>query len=214
MTKEKVLKGLKWFFFSFIWLFVIFLIVDIVTKQLVMNNMIPAGEPGSEPIVLINNFLQIEYVQNFKAAFGIGYKGENADTVNRIIYLVVAGAATIGITFFYIKKYKSLNKIYKACIMLILVGAVGNIIDRLFYAKSDYAVVDWIDFCGIWGYHFNIADSCVVIGAIILIIYLIVDEVKEVKAKREQELAEIKAEKAAKEAEKVESKQEESSDNK
>lgn len=209
MTKEKVLKGLKWFFFSFIWLFVIFLIVDIVTKNVIMANL-----NVGDQIILIPNFLAISYVQNFKAAFGIGYKGENADTVNRIIYLVVAGVATIGITFFYIKKYKSLNKIYKACIMLILVGAVGNIIDRLFYAKNDFAVVDWIDFYGIWGYNFNIADSCVVIGAIILIIYLIVDEVKEVKAKREQELAEIKAEKAAKEAEKVESKQEESSDNK
>ncbi|MCQ3035893.1 MAG: signal peptidase II, partial [Bacilli bacterium] len=199
MTKEKMLKGLKWFFFSFIWLFVLFLVVDIVTKNIIMANL----EVGDQ-IVLIPNFLAISYVQNFKAAFGIGYKGANADTVNRVIYLVVASAATIAITFFYIKKFKSLNKLYRACIMLILVGAVGNIIDRLFYAQNDFAVVDWIDFFGIWSYNFNIADSCVVVGAFILIIYMIVEEIKEVKVKREQELAEIKAEKDAKQAEKVE----------
>ena len=71
--------------------------------------------------------------------------------------------------------------------MLILTGALGNVIDRLFYAKSNYCVVDWIDFCGIWGAIFNIADSCIVVGSIMLIVYLIVEEVKDYKIKKANE---------------------------
>ncbi|HNX16689.1 MAG TPA: signal peptidase II, partial [Bacilli bacterium] len=47
-----------------------------------------------------------------------------------------------------------------------------------------YQVIDWIDFYGVWKFIFNIADSSVVVGTIMLIIWLIVDEVKEYKAKK------------------------------
>ena len=68
--------------------------------------------------------------------------------------------------------------------MLILTGALGNLIDRLFYGPR-YAVIDFIDFYFLpfWNYVFNIADCGVVIGAILLIIYLIVSEVKDYKAR-------------------------------
>ncbi len=73
--------------------------------------------------------------------------------------------------------------------MLILTGALGNLFDRLFYSaaylKSEYAgVVDFIDFCGIWDAVFNIADSCIVVAAIILIVYFIVEEVKDNRKKQ------------------------------
>ena len=64
--------------------------------------------------------------------------------------------------------------------MCILVGAIGNLIDRIFYGK----VVDFIDFFGIWHAIFNVADSFVVVGTIMLIIYLIVEEVKDYKARK------------------------------
>ena len=59
--------------------------------------------------------------------------------------------------------------------------------DRLFYAKSGYCVVDWIDFCGIWRFIFNIADSGVVVGTIMLVVYLIIQEVKDYKANKMNE---------------------------
>ena len=68
--------------------------------------------------------------------------------------------------------------------MLMLTGAIGNLIDRLFYAQSNFCVVDWIDFCGIWAYIFNLADSGIVVGTIMLIVWLIVEEVKEYKAQK------------------------------
>ena len=65
---------------------------------------------------------------------------------------------------------------------MVITGAIGNMIDRIFYGP-EYAVVDWIDFYWFWGFNFNIADCCVVIAAFMLLIYIIVEEVKEYKNK-------------------------------
>ena len=191
---NKVLKGLKWFFFSYIWLAILFFVVDIVTKQAVVNYF----KSHTEPIVLIPNFLQINYTINYNAAFGIGLS--NYD-VNRVMYCIVAFLGLGIIIGFYVWKFKKINNLVKACLMLMAVGALGNLVDRLFYSASFLSgayqsttqaggVVDWIDFCGIWQFIFNIADSCVVVGTIILIVYLIVDEVKELKKKRDKEVKE------------------------
>lgn len=197
---NKVLKGLKWFFFSYIWLFILLFVVDIVTKQLVVNYF----KTHTEPIVLIPTtnpekpFLRINYTINEAAAFGFGL--ENA-VANRVMYCVVAFIGLILIVGIYSWKYKSLNGFIKACLMLMAVGAVGNLVDRLFYSASFLSgayystpngggVVDWIDFAVIWQFIFNIADSAVVIGTLMLIVYLIVDEVKEMRKKRALEVKE------------------------
>ncbi len=190
---NKVLYGLKWFFFSFIWLGIIFLVVDIVTKVSVVNYFhAPAGNINCthEPIEIIKGFLNIEYIVNDKAAFGMGF--DSADT-NRIIYIIVAVIGSGLIIGIYSWKYKKLNNLTKACLMLMAVGAIGNLIDRIFFSPeflgySVNGVVDWINFYGIWGFHFNIADSCVVVGTLILIVYLIVEEIREVIKKRNKEV--------------------------
>lgn len=194
--KEKIKKALKWFLNSYIWLFVILLVVDIVSKNIVMKNMYEA-----QSIDLIPGFLRLTYVQNRHAAFGLGIGGDgpNGDLINRIIYLVIALVASAGIIAYFIKKYNEIKPYIKACLMLILVGALGNSIDRLFYANSGYAVVDFIDFyfLSFWTFVFNIADCGVVIGAFMLLVYFIIEEVNEVKAKRAKELEEINAKKEA-----------------
>ena len=88
-------------------------------------------------------------------------------------------------------------KLYiRACLVLIVTGALGNMIDRIFYGPLEYAdatglfsgaVVDWIDFYWFWSFNFNIADSCIVVSAFMLIIYIIVNEVKDVIARRKAE---------------------------
>ena len=200
--KEKITKALKWFLNSYIWLFVILLVVDIVTKNIVMNNMYEG-----QSIDLISGFLRLTYVQNRRAAFGIGIgSGANGDLINRIVYLCIALTASVVILIYYIKKFNELKPYIKACLMLVLVGALGNSIDRLFYASSGHAVVDFIDlyFLSFWTYVFNVADCGVVVGAFMLLAYFIVEEVKEFKVKRAQEQAEIAAEKQAKETPKIE----------
>ena len=176
--KEKVITALKWFYKSFIWLGIVLLAVDIITKQLVIH-------AGVEPYSQIADwgFVHINYVLNYNAAFGLG---ADDHTVSRVIYLVVASLVSIGLVTFLILKRKDTKLYVRACLILILTGAIGNMIDRIFYAPY-YAVVDWIDFYWFWGYNFNIADSCIVVSAFMLIIYVIVLEVKDMIAKRNEE---------------------------
>ena len=166
---------LKWFFESFIWLFVLGLVIDVVTKVIIKVNM-----AEGDSIVLIPHFLAITFSYNTAAAFGMGFASAE---VNRWIYIVVALTATAAILFFYIRNYKKYGLYIKACLMCILVGAIGNLVDIVIYGK----VVDWIDFFGIWHAIFNIADSFVVIGTIMLIVWLIIEEVKDYIAKKAKE---------------------------
>ena len=82
---------------------------------------------------------------------------------------------------------------------MIIAGAIGNAVDRIFYTAEylNYydikagryltGVVDWIDFYGIWGFNFNIADSAVVVAAIMLIVYMIVVDIIDYQKKKNKE---------------------------
>ena len=192
---NKFKKGLKWFFNSFIWLGVILLIVDIITKNVVVINQ----EYTKSGIEIIPGFLRIQYLVNPNIAFGMSLGN---DIANKIVFSIVAVLVSTGIIIYLIKKWVKINRFYRAAFMLIIAGALGNVIDRLFYSAEylNYqqgsalvaGVVDWIDFYGIWGFHFNIADSCVVIAAFMLIIYIIVDEIIFYQKKKKTEKAEEK----------------------
>lgn len=182
--KEKFLKGLKWFYQSFIWLFVLLLVTDIVTKQIIMHSGV---DPESGHTLVADwGFVRIRYILNYKAAFGIGASDPN---VSRILYLVIASLAIAGLMVFLILKRKTTKLYIRACLVMIITGALGNMIDRIFYAPYR-AVVDWIDFWWVpgWVWVFNIADSCIVVAAFMLIIYLVIVEVKELIAKRNAEV--------------------------
>ena len=82
-------------------------------------------------------------------------------------------------------------KIIKAT-MMIIAGAVGNVIDRIFYTpeflgNSVNGVVDWIDFYGVWKFNFNIADSSVVVAAFMLLIYMCITDFIEYREKKKLE---------------------------
>ena len=186
--KEKLVFGLKWFFKSIIWLFVVLLGLDILTKQLVMNAGVAPGNT-----ILDWKFVRISYVLNEGAAFGMG---TGNPLTNRIIYLIVASLISIGLVVYMILKRKEMKMYIRACLIMVVTGAIGNMIDRIFYSQVDNCVVDWIDFYWFWGFNFNIADCCIVIAAFMLIIYIIVSEVKDVIARRNAELAAENSEKA------------------
>ena len=184
MNKEKIKFAFKWFYKSFIWLFILFLAIDIVTKQIVMHSGL---EPNSGEYFNWG-FVRIGYVLHYNAAFGLGAKDP---TLSRVLYLVIASLVSTGLVVYLILKRKTTKLFIRACLVLVITGAVGNMIDRIFYAPY-HAVVDWIDFYWFWGYNFNIADSCIVVAAFMLIIYLIVTEVKEYLAKRKTENVQVK----------------------
>ncbi len=117
-------------------------------------------------IPIIENIFHLTYVENRGAAFGMF---EN----NQIIFVVVAVVASI-----YGIYYLTNNKVHligKFAIILIISGAMGNLIDRVRWGF----VVDYFDVRFIWEYVFNIADILVVVGTIIMCVYIIYFEEKD-----------------------------------
>ena len=190
--KDKIINGLKWFYRSYIWLGLVLLGLDIFTKQLMMH--LPVNANGH---IAEWGFVNISYTLNEGAAFGMGTGNPVA---NRIIYLVVASLISVGLGIYLVLKRKEMKIFIRASLMMVITGAVGNMIDRIFYGPlqgSDKIffsgkVVDWIDFYWFWGYIFNIADCCIVIAAFMLIIYVIVNEVKDFRERHKEEVSDEK----------------------
>lgn len=175
---NKTKSGFRFFFESFIWLAVLLFVLDLVTKLIVMNNM-----TVGQYIPIIPNFAGFEFIYNRGMAFGINFGN---DVANRIIFIVISVAGAIALITFFVLKYKTLNKYMKACLALMISGCVGNLIDRSFYKEG---VVDFIAF-DFGSYHFprfNVADSCLVIGTIMLIVYLFISEARDSLAKKKKE---------------------------
>jgi len=121
---------------------------------------------GVSSIPIINDVFHLTYVENRGAAFGLFQN-------NQIIFVVVAMIACI-VGLYYIYK-KDLNLLAKSSIILLISGAIGNMIDRV---RLGF-VVDYFDFRIVWEYVFNVADIFVVVGTILLCIYILFFEDKE-----------------------------------
>ena len=140
--------------------------LDQYTKKLVVLII----EEGKE-ITIINNFLRFVNVKNYGAAFSILQN-------QRLILIIIPIIFIIGCVFMIIKN-RNKSKLLLISLTFILSGAIGNLIDRI---KLSY-VVDFIDF-NFGTYHypsFNVADSFVTVGAVLLIIYLIFFDKKKKK---------------------------------
>ena len=123
-----------------------------------------------ESIPIIQNMFHLTYVENRGAAFGMFQN-------NQIIFVIVALIASIyGLYYLHTKKINTLGKV---SILLIISGALGNLIDRV---RLGF-VVDYFDFRIIWEYVFNVADIFVVLGTILLCIYILFYEDNKEKQK-------------------------------
>ena len=187
-TKEGFLTFLKAFYHSYAWVVILLFVLDIASKWSVQNNL----EPG-ESVTIIPNFLEVTLVYNTGAAFGMGSDGS---LLWRAIWIIISIVLSIGLSFFYWLKYENFNKLYRVGVIMMIAGAFGNLIDRAFYWENIVGfngVIDWIQF--IFGsYHFptfNLADSSLVIGVIILILAMITDLIKDAKKKKAQGVYDI-----------------------
>lgn len=128
--------------------------VDFITKWLVEDNFLLYY-----PVPIIKGFLNITYVKNPGAAFGI--MSDMDPFIRSIIFVVMSLLAVIAIIYIYFK-YPDDSYLVKDACALILGGAIGNMIDRVRFGE----VVDFIDIY--WGqYHwpaFNVADTAITIG--------------------------------------------------
>ncbi|MCL6571798.1 MAG: signal peptidase II [Bacillus sp. (in: Bacteria)] len=153
-------------FYYLIALFVILL--DQITKWFIVNNMYLG-----ENITIIDNFLYITSHRNRGAAWGI-LQGQ------MWLFYVITVIVIIGIMYYLYKETKG-KWLLGVSLGLILGGAIGNFIDRVIHKE----VVDFIH-TFIFNYNFpvfNIADSALVIGVILLMIQFLLEERRETKEK-------------------------------
>lgn len=182
-TKEGFLSFLKAFYHSYVWLIIVIFIIDIASKWAVQNNL----EVG-ESVSIIPNFLYVTLVHNMGAAFGMGNSG---DLAWRIVWILISLIMSVALSVFYALRGKKLHLVYKIGVVMMIAGAIGNLIDRAFYWDAIVGfdgVIDWIQF--VFGSYrfatFNIADSSLVIGVVVLLIGMIVELIQDtIKNKKE-----------------------------
>lgn len=141
-------------------LFILVLVIaDHLTKAIV-----------SQKIALLTNirvvpgFFNLTHIRNRGAIFGFFSRSGN-----QLIYIVLtlASLAALGLVIYYFFKIPTSERFMKISLSLILAGALGNLIDRIFRGY----VVDFLDFY-VKNWHwpsFNIADASITIGGFILI---------------------------------------------
>lgn len=136
------------------------LVVDFVTKRLVLDNV----EALQGRIELIGDFARLAYVRNPGSAMGLF-------PVGRWVLVSVSAAAAVFLIYLYATS-RPRRPVRLSAMAAILGGALGNLIDRVFY---DGMVVDFIDL-GIGSsrfYTFNVADMGVSLGGLVLFLCLL-----------------------------------------
>ncbi|RIO54292.1 signal peptidase II [Staphylococcus pasteuri] len=152
--KKKYYTGISLFVVIFI------LVIDQITKWIIASSM-----KIGDSYEVIPNFLNITSHRNNGAVWGI-LSGK------MFFFYIITVIILIILVLFFIKEAKY-NLFMQLAVSLLFAGALGNFIDRLFNGE----VVDFID-TNIFGYDFpifNIADSSLTIGVILIIIALLKD---------------------------------------
>jgi len=137
------------------------ILLDQISKHFVCTNLKPVGS-----IPIIDGVLNFTYVENTGAAFGIL-------SDNRAVFMIISVLVIIVLSIVVVK-FQGQSKLFDVCLGLIVGGGVGNMVDRAFLGY----VIDFIDFCAFdfWKWVFNVADSAVVVGCILAIIFVAFDK--------------------------------------
>lgn len=144
----------------------ILIFLDQVTKWWIINYIM-------QPIKIlpITPFFNIVLTWNSGISFGI-FSNQGSFSV-----IILSTLATLIVFFLAVWLMKAENKKLIIGLICIIGGAIGNIIDRVYHG----AVIDFLDF-HIKSYHwpaFNVADSCIFIGATLIILDSLFPDKKE-----------------------------------
>jgi signal peptidase II len=137
---------------------VIALALDVVSKLLVVSQL-----PQSHlPVKVLGGVFYLQQTRNSGAAFSVG--------TGFTIVLTVVALVVVGVIVRFAGRLHSTG--WAIALGLILGGAIGNLVDRVFRAPGVGRghVVDWISLFGPNGEHwpiFNLADSAIVVGAVL-----------------------------------------------
>ncbi len=123
--------------------------LDRISKILALKYLVPLGSVQLLP------FFRLTYVENTGAAFGIFQ--------DKKIYLALISVLVLFMMLKWKAEFDRLGKAGQLGFIFIMVGALGNLYDRLFLGF----VVDYFDFI-VWPV-FNVADSFICVGAALVV---------------------------------------------
>lgn len=145
---------------------VVMIVIDQWTKYLVIENM-----TIGESIPIIDNIFYLTSHRNPGAAWGI--------LQGQMWFFYMITLIVVGIIIYYIEHYAKTNRLLGVSLGLVLGGAIGNLIDRVRFQE----VVDFVDVY-IFSYDypiFNVADSSLVVGVILIGIITLFEEIRKDK---------------------------------
>jgi len=144
------------------------LILAILAADQLSKALVRAYVPLHDSVTVIAGVLNITHVRNSGAAFG--FLNAVEFPYKQAVVALAATAALIGIAL-YAARVSSHERLARVGLAMILAGAVGNLIDRLWLGS----VVDFVDVVfGTWHFWaFNVADSAITLGVIAMMIDMI-----------------------------------------
>ncbi len=142
--------------------------VDQLLKYVVVEYLEPINHYD-----VIDGILRFRYVENSGAVFG----SFSAHTALLTVFSVIL----LGFTIYLLATNKSKSKFMNICLLLMISGGIGNIIDRI---RLGY-VVDYIEPLFVNFAVFNFADCLITVGAFLLVGRLIFDVIKDFKKGKE-----------------------------
>lgn len=137
---------------------VLAVVLDVVSKVLVVAHL----EQRRDPLRTLGGAIYLDVARNSGAAFSLGTG-----------FTLILTAVAVAVAVVIVRTASRMRSIgWAVALGLVLGGAVGNLIDRLFRSPGVGRghVVDWISVFGPNGVHwpiFNIADSAIVCGAVL-----------------------------------------------
>jgi signal peptidase II len=142
----------------YLWIAAVIIVVDQITKFAAVRYLVHHVEVSVLP------FLSFTLTYNRGAAFGF----LNNESGWQKFFFIAVAAIAITIIVLWLRRLEPSNKWVAVALSLILGGAIGNLIDRMMYGY----VVDFIDVILVYWHFwiFNIADSAITIGAIVLVL--------------------------------------------
>lgn len=151
------------------WVLALLAIAVLVVDQLSKLAVEKFTSPGSFQ-VLIPGLLNLVHTSNPGVAFGLF---ADSQAPWRAPLLILFSVVVIGLIIWMLWAHRSGGALGSYGLALILGGAAGNVVDRVFH----HSVTDFIDF-HLGTYHwytFNVADTAIVIGAALVILELLRD---------------------------------------
>jgi len=142
---------------KYLWLSLLVIVLDQLTKYMASTLLI-----YYKPLAVIPMF-NLTLMHNTGAAFSFL---DDADGWQRWFFTIIALAVSVFLVL-WLKRLTVQERLQAIALSLILGGAIGNVIDRIWLGY----VIDFLDvYYGQWHFPaFNIADSAISIGAVLII---------------------------------------------